>query len=522
MSQRRKLAILLCVVLVPGLITATVGYGLHLRSAAYRRAAETDLAEWLGMSVSIGEVRPLTPESHTLSDVHVYLSDTGPEVFSCAKAVWRAGTILGGPGLRSGSPVARQRPGTYTLDLSDGWLLVGTMGWTETEYQRMLAGGLGHDFAALGLAEVRIEDIDLRFKHPMTEFAASDTSGIVLFDEHGDGSALLACSHLNGVDVAPPANITLRFTPGRTLVFHEVGLTVPRMPLTALGLERLLERSVSRGYFDGTIRYRQTDEHARVDVTGSVHEAGLEEFTGQLLGGPYHGTIDVDLESAVFTDRELVTLVGRGRVSDLRLGALVPGLVASAEGSGLDLQIDQVRWSDGRLESLEARGGCPALSLDALSAVWGEGAITGHAALNIRSLRVLDDQLHAADVEVLATAPEDAPGLVDRALIARVARAWLGVDLSAALPEHIEYLQLGARLIIEDGQLRILGTHGPEGRTILTVKLFGRPVGIIKQPDMTFNVPDLIGWMRQRASEVDPDRVRDWWEEFRESEESEP
>ena len=132
---------------------------------------------------------------------------------------------------------------------------------------------------------------------------------------------------------------------------------------------------------------------------------------------------------------------GRGRIADLRVGHLVPGLIGATAGEGLDLQIDQVTWTDGELACLSASGACPDLSLDALSGVWGEGTITGHGALDIRSLEVLDDQVHKADMRVLVRPPAEAPGLVDRVLIARMAQAWLGVDVSAALPEHIEYTQ---------------------------------------------------------------------------------
>ena len=505
MLPRRKVVAVTCVLLVPGSILVTLGYALHLRSSAYRRGIEETLGERLGMSVSIGAIRPLTLNSRALDDVHVRLHDRGEEVFSCRQALWGAGAASV-PG-RGGAPCP-----TSLLELRDGWLLVGTAGWTPMEYQQMLTGGLGHDFAALGLGEVRLKRIDLRFSHPMAEFTAGASSGVVLFDEDGEGQASLNCLRLNDVEVDQPVNIAARFTPGQRLVFHEVRLTVPTIPLASLRLERLLNQTVSCGEFDGSITYRQARDTETVEVAGALHGADLLAFTADVPGGPFHGTVDVDLDSASFLDRKLRDLALHGRMSDLRLSEILPGLVKPATAGQLELQIDQMRWAEGRWAYLSARGGCRDLSLDALSTIWGEGKVTGSVVLTIRSLLIIDDWLRFADVEIVASPPEDAPGLIDRAALARVVRHWLGVEMDAILPEHIEYTQLGARLVVDDGQLRVLGTHGPDGRTILTVSLFGRPWGMIRQPKNPFPVPDLLAMLRERAAEVDADQVRDWWE----------
>ncbi len=102
----------------------------------------------------------------------------------------------------------------YSLDLDAGWLLMGSTGWSEAEYEQMLTGGLGHDFAGIGLTEIRLNDIDLKFTHPVAEFSAGRTSGVVLFDDRGVGHASLNCFQLNGVAVGEPVSIAVRFTPG--------------------------------------------------------------------------------------------------------------------------------------------------------------------------------------------------------------------------------------------------------------------------------------------------------------------
>jgi len=496
--------IVVALILAPGTILATLAYSLHLRSDAYREAFTTELSERLDMFVTIERIRPLALDSKAFNDVRVYLDESGPQVFSCARAKW--------------GPKSRGEGAEYLLELTDGWLLVGTADWTEREYRRILTGGLGHDFAGLGLTEVRLEDIDLRFILPLFEFRAAKTSGVVMFDSRGSGLASLNCSRLNRVDVAEPVNVAIRFTPGERLALHEVRLTVPTVPIAALGLDDLLQNHMSRGDFEGTISYQQGEEGETVEVTGSLRDAELSEFTAAVDGGPFHGRIDIDLQEAAFVGRRLHVLELHGKLSDLYVGELAPRLATSAAEGRMDLKLDRVRWQDGRLARLSASGKCDDLSLGSISALLGKGTITGIVALDIRSILIVDDELRFADVEIAVRPPVDGPGLIDRELIARAAQQWVGVDLTKALPGQIEYEQLGMRLIVDNGELKVLGTHGPDDRTILTINILGRSWGVIRQPQRTFTLPDLIALFRENAEDVNVDQVRSWWMWLRDTE----
>jgi len=130
-------------------------------------------------------------------------------------------------------------------------------------------------------------------------------------------------------------------------------------------------------------------------------------------------------------------------------------------------------------------------------------------------LLIVDDKLRLADIEINAVPPKEGPGLIDRTVIAEAANQRFGLNIEAALPEHIEYTRFGARFILEDEQLRVLGTHGRGGQTILTVKLFGQPLGIVRQPSVPFPVPDLLSMLRQRAAEIDAEQLRTWWEHLK-------
>lgn len=500
------LAAVLLVVL--GSTLATVGFALRLRSAAYRRQVAADVSRHLGMFVEIDEVQPRSRSSRGFRGVTVSLSEDGPEVFACARALWKEEEVGGEP--------------RYVLRLEDGWLLVGTQAWTAREYERMLAGSLGHDFFALGLSEVRLNNFDLRFEHPLMEFRAGSASGVILFDDEGIGHAALNCTRLNQVDVTRPVNIAGVFTPGSALVFHEVRLTVPPMPLSALGLDTLLAAPVTQGTFAGDVTYRQDNGDETVLVAGSLQDACLEELTGTLEGGPYRGRVVLELDRAVFERRKLHSFDLHGQLSDVHISDVVPMLAAEAAEARLELTLHQMRWRDGRVAYLSATGSCANLALDSLSGLLAEGRMTGTVTVVIHALHVVDDKLERADIEVIAQPPVGGPGVIDRDTLAFVARELLGLELQVFLPQEVEYTKLGVRLRYQDGQLRVGGTHGANHAMILTVRVFGREFGIIREPQRSFDIPDPWALLQERAAEVELDQVRHWWEELHREEPDSP
>ncbi len=507
MVRRRTLLALLGAVLVAGFVIAGALYALHLRRTNYHAAVETTVREHLGMWATVGSARSLGGEDHSLNDVHVFLEEGGEEVFQCREAVWSSVA-------RAGSTDSA-RPATtgvrgHTLTIRDGWLLVAASGWTRTEYERLLAGGLGHDFGDLELSRVRLDNIDLRFRHPSSSLTAGGASGVAVFDDEGVGRASLACLRLNEAEVTEPVNITGRFTTGETLSIHEASLDVPKIALATLGLRDILKSGELTGSFQGTIRYRRSVDGEEVDARGSLHGAELCGLTGQVLGGPFHGMVNLDVESAVFRDGALSRLSGRGYVSGVRISELLPGAGASDQGR-VELYVDDLLWAEGKLARLRAHGGCEKVSLETLSALLGPGRVTGDLSIDIRSVEALDDHLHAADVVIESTTPEDEPGTIDRDVLARAAEKWTGLNVGRLLPAQVEYTRLGARLVVEDDELRVFGTHGPEGRTVLTVNVLGRPWGIIKEPERTFDVPDVVALARARAETVKPKQAAAWW-----------
>ncbi|HUU84312.1 MAG TPA: hypothetical protein VM243_12485 [Phycisphaerae bacterium] len=499
MLWRRRILLLVTILGVGGSLSATLGYGLYLRSDRYRVALQRDLTERLSLRVGVGRVRALDTTSRAFHDIRVTMLTREDEVFRCAKAVWHDESSDGRP--------------RFTLDLVDGWLLVGTHQWSQADYESMLRSGLGQDFAALHLRQVHLDRVDLEWWHPDLTLKTSDAVGEIVYDDQGNGRASLIAYDLNGQPVKEPIRIIARFTPGAGLRFHEVQLEVPAIPLSRLGLDELLRGEVSHGVFEGRLGYRESNGHEYVELSGALEDARLEELTEPVIGGPFRGGVDVVIDKAVFVDRRLDVLRFSGRLSDLSLAELVPFLRSSTLRSQVQLRVHQGVLRGSTVEYLSTTGQATDLSLEAISALIGRGTITGRLQVEIHDLRVVDDQLQRAEVDLIAVPPDDdAGGTIDRSLLEWASQELLGFDVARILPERIEYARLGVKLVIEGETLRVYGTHGRSGRTILTVRVLGREVPLVGQFDRTFEVGPLVSMIRERIESYELERLRQWWE----------
>lgn len=474
----------------------TIGYAWYLRSPGHRRELEAEISEFVGMPVGFDRLAPLSFHAQAFEGVQARLWDTGPKVFACDRATWVEQLV--------GDEVG------YHLHLRNGWLIVGTPEWRRYEYERLIAAGLQHDFADLGLQRVRLEDFDLRWVQDEFELRAERASGVIDFTRDGEGSAQLTCGAMNGQTVDEPIAISARFTSGAALDFHQVQLAIPRSTLDAFNLDDALGGPVCAGEFSGDVRFTQTEGKPRWSFRGSLFDADLAELTRRLPGGPYAGTANLTVDRAEIEQRRLEALELTGELVGILIGQIWPGLDPDREAR-TDLVVREARFVAGSVELLSVAGRIYGLDVQRATDLWGQGRVTGVAEVTIHSLIVLDDRLHVADVEVHVRPPQGEPGLIDRRTLALAAKELLGVDLAVMLPEQVEYAEFGARLKLDGDQLRVLGTHGADGRTLLTIRLFGRDVGLVRQPDRTFTVPDPMAWLRTRAMRYDAEDVRSWW-----------
>ncbi len=505
MLKHRKLMLILVLLLVGGSIASSLGYAVYLRSDGYRRSIEDEVSGYLKLPVSVGAITPLSIHGRRFDEVSVYLADNTERIFHCAESFWRRQQI---------GDVQR-----YVLEIQDGWFLIGTGRFSRGDYKKMLHGGLGHDFTELNLQAVFLQNMDIVWRQADFELSVDAAAGEVVFDYSGDGKANLSARTLNGIRVPEPINIRAIFTPGRSIEFHHIALDVPRIPLSALGLDRSLNTTVTDGSFDGTVTFRQSGNGPVLTLRGAVRDARLEELTGQLPMGAIRGVANIDVGEAVMTHDRLVSLSFSGDLSGVYLRDLAPFLKQPDLEGKINLSVEQARYGENELEYLSASADAADVSMAAITRLIGKGVITGQLRVTVNALLVVDNTIRWADIDLDVIPPPDGSGAIDRDMILYVGGQILGVDLGSAkkfLPEKVEYAKLGCKIEIDRDQLRVKGSHGTDGRTILTVRVFDQELGIVREPSRTFPLTDLLASLKERVFEYDVDTVRNWWEHSKE------
>lgn len=501
MLRHRKILLVTASVIVIGSISTTLGYALHVRSDGYRSRLESRLSELLGMRLSIESIQPLTIAAKRLDGLSLWLPRHEVEVFRCERALWRTETTNGDT--------------SYTLSLHEGRLLVGNYQWDRSDYVTLLRSGLAHDFAALRLRRIQFDGIDVVWKLPSVELTAERTRGFIHFEPDGTGRASLFADHLNGVRVPKPINIVAHFTPGERLRFHEVVMKIPEAPLSSLKLDVLLDAAVTQGHFRGDISYTEQSGVSRITIGGEIRNALLDELTGLVPGGPYEGRVDITVDEAIFNGRQLTAIRFNGQLRALSVGQF-SRLLGHPELTGhLDLRVHRGVYDDASIRYLSVEGRATDVSLEALTSLVGRGRVTGSLDAIIHSLVIVDDRIVVAELTLEAVPPKGQPGTIDREVLQAGSQRMLGFDATKILPiaiQEVEYARLGVHLKFSQGELRVLGTHGDDGKTILTVTLFGREFGVIKEPGNTYHIGDLIARLREKADQYD---VQEWLRAWR-------
>jgi hypothetical protein len=381
------------------------------------------------------------------------------------------------------------------------------------------------------LSEVRLEAFDLEFVDPALPFRTGDTAGLILFEPNGAGAASLRCRSLHDIPVDPPIDLAARFQTSPRLLIENVELSVAAAPLAALSPDWFggQDEAQASGNFSGKIAYHSTEKNDTVTISGAKIDVSARELLAHRLPGVSRGDLHLEVSEAILLNGKLVQLNAHGQIEELAVGEVVAevmravatdsiGVGGSVSGNGLQasgsasatgwlanisteglvqaggrctLEIDQLRYRAGKMRHLAVRGHIEGIDLEAWSAAFGLGRITGQASLEIHSLLVRDDHLQYADVELRVKPARGDTGAIDRDMLGLLVEKTLGTSLQGLLPNELRYTRLGVRGIIDGDELRLEGTHGSDGRNLLSVRLFGREMAIIRQPDRTFPVPDL-------------------------------
>lgn len=502
MLVHRKILLVAATLAVIGPLTWTAGYGLHLRSSSYRQEVEADLSAFFELPCTVGAIRGRTFSSRAFHDVDIFLPDRRDRVFFCREAVWREENEQG-----------RE---SNELDLVGGVLNLGSESWHKEDYRQVLESGLGHDFADLHLARVSMEAFEINFSRANLALYCRDTSGLLDFGDPAEGIARLHAYELNGRRVHQGVQIHARFQPTKGVRVSELALSVPRLPLESLGLGGVLGGEITRGSFEGSLEYRDEPE-PEVWLRGELEDVQLSELTALLPFGPLKGALSVHVDAARVVRSVATHFRGRGRVQHLQLGPIAE-LIGLGNLSGeANFDLDAIELALGRVERLRFSGMVIGMSLEEWMTPLALGRATGVVIFRVNNVEIVNDDIKSADIEITVRPAEGEAGTLDRSLLMFAAQKWLNFTWPASvperiLPEKVEYEEFGVRLLVRDNLMRILGTHGPNGDTILTIRVAGMAFGVVKEQSGAVDLGPHLERLRERARSYRGEEVRQWWE----------
>lgn len=497
MLRRRRILFWGVLLAVGGALGTTLGFGLYLRSGWYADSVAERLTRFFDLPTEVGSVVPLDLRSLELRDVVVWLPEKRGRVFGGRRIVWEPSR-------------SEADESGYELKIRGGSFWIDSERWGARDYRRVLDSGLGHNFAEIGLRRVELSETDLNWVDRGLALSTRQATGSVIFDEPGVGQVSLLSNWLNDHRVDEPIHIFARFLSNGGVRIEQVTLDAPRVPLAALGLESLLGVQSLQGDFSGRATYREVNGSQRVELRGRVDGLRLEDLGGVIGAEGLVGSVGVWVDEGRITDGRLERLTFRGRIDDVLLAPIAAMFSLPDAGGRAKVFVHQGEMRDGKMSWLGLSGRVEGLSLETLAQFFGQGQITGSLRVEIPTLVIREGRIGSADLRFVAEPPEDEPGWISRELLSSLAQRVAGVTLPDILPERIEYARLGVRVVIEGETVRVLGTHGRRNTTILTLKVFGRDLGVLFQPARSYELQPILDRIRAEAERLNTEKLREW------------
>lgn len=492
MRKRRVAMALVLLLSVGGILGGTLGYGLYYRSDYYRRKVERALTEFFGLPTDVRAVRPNSFQSRRLHDIQMWLPQRRARIFWAPVAIWDAS--------------ANDSGGTV-LHVYNSVLAVGSKEWEADDYMRVLRASLLHNFSELNIRRVEFHNASITWPRQEFQIRADGVDGRVDFDENGHGQAVLTTHSLNGVRVSDPIRIQARLDPSNEEDFlPEVTLEVPPLPLPALGLNQVLHSNVTQGSFAGRISLEQSATGDVVELKGLAEQVRLDEVTAGMQGGPLSGLVDLTIYRAVIRAGTLEHLRFSGELRDLNVDPLLLRFGLPAIGGKVNLQVINGIVQGEKIQNLNVAGHWNGGSLAALSKMaLGSASIDGQLDVRIKSIVVRDNELASGNIDVDASPPPDKPGIISRALLLDLLAKHLGFRvpplLAQMLPESVEFVRAEAKLLIDGNRLQILTIPRADGGAILTVRIAGKDLPLVRAIDQVIDLSALTERAAKRAEE---------------------
>lgn len=464
---------------VGGVITASVCHGLYHQSAAYARKVEADLGRFFGLPVEVGGVTPHSFTAKRFIDVRIWLPDRKDLVFSCPSILWDESGV----------------PGTSdtAIDIYEPVWLLGSDAWEAHEYTRLLQAGLKHNFQAIRVGVVRLHQAKLEWRWPGCHLHADGVDGKLVFDSQGWGQADLVCHDFNGYVTAAPIHISAKVNPEADNLLPEVVLVMPELPLASLGIDQMLQSQVTQGQFAGTITLRQSDEGDRISLAGRATGVRLAEWTQRVPGGAIPGVLNLTIEEVVVKDRQFQELRFRGEASEVGIDGPLARFGWPGIGGTAQLRVFEAILAPDAVRRLSLNGRWDGGSLNTLAQrLLGRTGIEGRLRARINMLVIENNEMVNGDIELSAEPPDGKPGTIERSLLVEAFERVFGLSLPVSmLPQRVEYVQMGMRILADRSEVRILSGQGPAGPALITVRILGQDLPLGTQLDLRYPI-DLV------------------------------
>ncbi|MCK4342588.1 MAG: hypothetical protein KAY37_12790 [Phycisphaerae bacterium] len=498
MRNVRHVALIVLAGLTFGSLLVTAGFAWYWRSASYREYCAAALSESLGLPSEIGRVVPRSRHSREFQNVRIWLPERRDEAAFCESAL-----LIYTP--------TEDDPEAYELELRGGKSEISTRTWLREDYRFVLESGLRPGFDPDGPRRVVFSGMDLQFERDRFRAALHDASGVISFANPRHGLARLSCKEFNGHVAVQPVTLLAEFSPQTSGIrLDRVELVVPELPIALVGLTELAGLDLRSGSFNGRLVYRERAESQELSVSGKLFQVQLAECTAPFFSRPWRGSApELELEELTLVDGRLQRLRFRSLLTGVVLGDVLAPWDLSAVGGNLDrLNVNAADLSAAGIERFIVSGSCDEVSLEEVSQALGWGRMTGTARLDIHDLTITRNQLTSLDAEITVKPAEGEPNYIERRLVSEVLSRTLGLPLPEFLPERFEYTRLGVRFEVRDEVLYVFGTHGPRGKTILSVNIAGQELPVIPEPEEPFDLGGYLDELRARLRAHIEERLR--------------
>ncbi|MBN2447916.1 MAG: hypothetical protein JXO22_14385 [Phycisphaerae bacterium] len=489
MRNRRFIALASLVLVMYGSLAVTGGYAIYWRSPVYRAACARTLSEALELPADIGRVIPRSWRAQEFDDIVIWLPDRAGRAFDCDRAIVRY-TV--------DSP-----DDDYEIDIIGGTCEISPRTWLRRDFRRLLESGVRPGFGPDGPQRVTFRDMRVQLAGGRFMLDMRDAVGSVRFENEQVGHALISCGRFNDHAVPTPVRLTATFSAQREGVrIDEMELAVPPLPLSILGLDRMLGTKINRGEFAGRMTHQESVRERVTVFSGRCTDLELGELTAGLFARPWAGRCaELELhELRVVNDRP-TRLRFRGLVTGIELDDVFGVWNVPTGGGTASLRVRQADLSPAGIDLLIASGECRGFSLEKFTDMLGNGRMTGEVDAVIDDLTVSDNHLTSFSATVGVAEGADPPNWISGDLLAYAAQHLLDFQLprtlSNVLPERVEYSRCGVHLDARDELLYVLGTHGARNQDVLTLKL-GRFEFPIEEPGDPVNLGFWLDLLRER------------------------